>query len=65
MKPAGVSVEPINLEVVRISYHYIGTHEEACELFGVHEAIHDQIPMPYNCIKCEEKNASVTHNTTT
>ena len=65
MKPAGVSAEPMNHSEVRISYHYIGTHEEACELFGVHEAIHDQIPMPYNCIKCEEKNASVTHTTTT
>ena len=65
MKPDGVSAEQINHSEVRISYHYIETNEDACKLFGVHEAIHGEKPMPESCIKCEEKNASVTHTTTT
>jgi hypothetical protein len=65
MKPDGVSAIQISHSEVRISYHYVVTHEEACELYGTHEALHEENPMPNNCIKCEDKNARATNNKTT
>ena len=65
MHPDGVSVVQVTETDLRISYHYTATHEEACELYGVHEAMHEEHPMPYNCIKCEEENAPTTNKEST
>lgn len=61
MKPDGVSAIQLDPGLLRISYHYIGTSEEACDLFGVHEIMHGENPMPTHCIKCEAKDASATN----
>lgn len=62
MRPSGVTAKPLNHSEVEISYHYIGTHEEACALFGVHETLHKEYPMLEKCIKCEDKDATATNN---
>ena len=63
MRPSGVTAKPLNHSEVEISYHYIGTHEEACELFGVHEALHEEYPMLEKCIKCQDdENAQAANS---
>ena len=63
MRPSGVTAKPLNHSEVEISYHYIGTHEEACELFGVHETLHEEYPMLEKCIKCQDdENAQAANS---
>ena len=63
MRPSGVTAKPLNHSEVEISYHYVGTHEEACGLFGVHEALHEEYPMLENCIKCQDdENAQAANS---
>ena len=63
MRPSGVTAKPLNHSEVEISYHYVGTHEEACGLCGVHEALHEEYPMLENCIKCQDdENAQAANS---
>ena len=62
MRPSGVTAKPLNHSEVEISYHYVGTHEEACGLFGVHEALHEEYPMLENCTKCQDDESAQAAN---